>query len=92
MADKPGVGNIFRSPLISVLAFILVLLVGGFAANFYLVNANISRRDTYLQYANQLKVLSQQIAKDATAAAEGQKGAFDVLAGSRTQFDTNPRR
>jgi len=66
-----------------------VLLVAGFAANFYFVNTSSSRRDSYLQYANELKVLSQQIAKNATAAAQGQKDAFALLTQNRRDFDSN---
>lgn len=90
MADRPSVvGNIFKSPLIIGLVFILVLLVAGFAANFYFVNTSSGRKDSYLQYTNRLQVLSQQIAKNATAAAEGQKDAFALLMRNRSDFDSN---
>lgn len=88
MADRPSVvGNIFKSPILVVLVIILVLLIGGYAANFYLKNINANRTDSYLAHANQLKVLSQQMAMNARAAAGGDTDAFGQLSKSRSQFD-----
>ena len=90
MADRAGVvGNIIKSPVLSALVFLLVLLVAGFAANFYLVNTNAGHKEGYLRYAAQLKLLSQEIAKNASAAAHGQKDALNALESDRTNFDTD---
>lgn len=90
MAERPGVvGNIIKSPVIAVLVVVLVLLVAGFAANFYFVNGNSGRKDSYLRYVNQLKVLSQQIAKNSAAAVQGQNNAFALLASNRADFETD---
>jgi twitching motility protein PilJ len=90
MADKPSVvGNIIKNPVIAGLVALLILLVAGFGANFYFVNGESQRSDGYLRYANELKVLSQQVAKNGTAASAGQMDAYDALSTNKNRLDTN---
>lgn len=90
MAGKSSVvGNIFKNPVILGLVLVLVLLVGGFAANFYFAQQGSERSGAYLRHANDLKVLSQQIAKNAASAAGGQADAFEQLSTNSSRFDTN---
>ena len=90
MAERPGVvGNIIKNPTIVVLVIVLALLIAGYAANFYFVNRDSQRVDAYVHYASELKVLSQEVAKNAAAAMDGQTDAFDALAKNRNRFDTN---
>lgn len=78
-----------KSPVIGALVAVLAVLVGGYGANFYFMDRDSARVENYVRYGNQLKVLSQQIAKNAMAATQGQVEAFDVLAKNRSQFETN---
>lgn len=90
MADRPSVvGNIIKNPTIASLVLVLALLIAGYAANFYFVNRDSQRVDAYLRYAAELKVISQEVAKNAAAAASGQTEAFDALSRNRNRFDTN---
>ncbi len=90
MAERPSVvGNIIRNPAIAVLVIVLVLLVGVFAANFYVASRETQRTESYLRYAGALKVLSQQVGKNAVAIANGQLESFAALTENRSRFDSN---
>ncbi len=90
MADKSNViGNVFRNPLIAIMVLLLFVMIAGFAGNYYLVNQDTQRKSAYLGYANQLKVLSQEIAKHAAKAAQGNPAIFPMLIQAKNQFETN---
>lgn len=65
------------------LALILLFTVGGFIT---LINNDAANDREYLAYASDLKVLSQEISKNATEAAAGKEDAFALLQQSRDQF------
>lgn len=80
--------HVLRNPIIGVLVGVLILLIGGFAGNYYLVNENIQQRVGYAEAVGDLKVLAQDIAKNAASAAQGNSSAFPILSASRSNFDS----
>ncbi|MYL25974.1 MULTISPECIES: methyl-accepting chemotaxis protein [Halomonadaceae] len=76
-ANRPIVGLI---GLLGVLTIALVVVL-------FLINRNSSHDAQYIDYAGDLRVLSQEIAKNATEAAGGTESAFDQLQSSRDRFD-----
>jgi twitching motility protein PilJ len=90
MVDKSGaVGSASKSSKITLMVLALVLLLGGYAGNFYFVNLDVARTDSYLHNANQLKVLAQQIVNHGSQAATGQLAMFPLLSEDRQAFDTS---
>ncbi len=89
MADKSdGTGGMFRNPVIAIMVILLVVLIAGFAGNYYLVEQDTRRTGAYLLYTNEIKVLSQEIAKHSVSAANGNVAVFPLLAEARNRFDT----
>ena len=65
---------------------LIVLLVALFVVSYFITrDANYDKE--YAGYANDLRVLSQEIAKNATEAAAGKEGAFEQLKRSRDDFE-----
>tara|TARA_R110002072_G_scaffold1369_13_gene11425 strand:+ start:7603 stop:9618 length:2016 start_codon:yes stop_codon:yes gene_type:complete len=87
MAKSSVVGRTMRKPVILVMSVLLVVLIAAFAGNFYLAQVKSAQSQVHLAAANELKVLSQSIAKNVTAAASGQLAAFPALAEDKTNFD-----
>ena len=88
MADKSsGAGSFFQNPVIAIMFVILFILTAGFAANYYFINRDSQQTSGYLGYANQLKVLSQEITKHALSASQGYVGIAEDLMQSKRQFD-----
>ncbi|ABC27448.1 Methyl-accepting chemotaxis protein [Hahella chejuensis KCTC 2396] len=52
----------------------------------FTVNLNASQDKTYISYASELRVLSQEIAKNSSEAADGKSEAFEELRRSRDDF------
>jgi twitching motility protein PilJ len=86
MADRP---NVLRNPVIAVMVVVLIALVAAFAANYYLVQQSLDRTSTYLNHANELKAVSQEIAKHSISAANGDVSVLGALTQSRQNFDTH---
>jgi len=90
MVDKSNVvGSVIRSPLIVTMVILLILMITGFAGNYYFINQGAQRMGNYLGYTGQLKVLSQEIAKQATSVAHGNIEGLSVLTNAIGQFETN---
>ena len=90
MVDKSGtVGNSSKRSKITLMVVALVLLLGGYVGNFYLVNVDATRTDSYLHNANQLKVLTQLIVNHGNQAAMGQWAVFPMLSQDRGAFDAS---
>ncbi|MFC3851451.1 methyl-accepting chemotaxis protein [Salinispirillum marinum] len=70
----------------AALALLLLVAVVGFIA---IINVNSEHDRQYLAYASDLKVLSQEISKNATEAAAGKDEAFALLQQSRDQFQSS---
>ena len=72
MADKSNdAGSFSRNPMIVIMVVVLFILTVGFAGNYYFINQDSRQTSDYLEYANKLKVLSQEIAKQALSASQG---------------------
>ncbi|MFT4631902.1 MAG: twitching motility protein PilJ [Candidatus Pseudothioglobus sp.] len=90
MVDKSGtVGNPSKRSKIALMVVALVLLLGGYVGNYYLVNVDVTRTASYLHDANQLKVLTQQIVNHGNQAAMGQLAMFPLLTQDRGAFDAS---
>jgi twitching motility protein PilJ len=80
------IGSTLKKPKVATLTVILIALVCGFAANFYLSQMNSKATNSYIQLTSDLKVLAQQTAKNAAIAANGQLAVFPSLAEGKDQF------
>lgn len=91
MVDRSAnlISSIGRNPLQAVLVGLLSLSVLGFGANSYYVIRNTEWDKNRLQYANRIIVLSQRIAKNANAAAQGHSAVFLELDNDVREFETN---
>ena len=76
-------GNKLVAGLIAALIALTVLLV----AVLFILNRDSQHDQQYIAHAAELRVLSQEIAKNATEAAGGTDSAFDALRRSRDEFD-----
>ena len=77
-ADKPGLSLVLIG--IFVVFFFLAVL------SFFLSNVRADASKYFLQKTAILQVLSQELAKNASEAANGNKGAFSALDASRREF------
>ena len=71
------IGGLIASLVVLTIALIVVLI---------LINRNTGHDAQYIDYAGDLRVLSQEIAKNSTEAAGGTAAAFDQLESSRNRF------
>ena len=75
-----------NSQIVAVGIALIVLLISLVAVSFFITrNANYDVE--YGAYASDLRVLSQEIAKNATESASGKKTAFEELMRSRNEFE-----
>jgi len=65
--------------LVSIIAFLIITV---------LVQYKSDQISQYVSHSGELRVLSQQIAKNATEAAAGKEEAFRLLRAARTNFET----
>ena len=78
---------VFRNRLNGVLAGLLFVFLAVFIGITVYVNALANRDDQYLEHAGELRVLSQELAKNAVEAAGGKRAAFAELRTARDNFD-----
>jgi len=76
-------GNKLVAGLIAALIALTVLLV----AVLFIINRDSQNDQEYIAHSAELRVLSQEIAKNATEAAGGTASAFDALRRSRDEFE-----
>jgi len=86
MAKSSVVGKTMRKPVILIMSVLLVTLIAAFAGNFYLAQQKSVQGELQLAAAGELRALSQSIAKNAVAAANGQLAAFPVLGDNKSTF------
>ncbi|MBE0482112.1 MAG: type IV pili methyl-accepting chemotaxis transducer N-terminal domain-containing protein [Bacterioplanes sp.] len=79
--------TVFRNKTNGILATLLVVFLGVFLGITVYVNTLTNRDDQYLEHAGELRVLSQELAKNALEAAGGQASAFDELRAARHGFE-----
>jgi len=90
MADKSiGVGNVIRNPLIATMVILLIVMITGFSSNYYFINQQAQRKSSYVGYTSELKALSQEIAKHAASASQGNIDSLSALTKAKGEFDTN---
>ena len=88
MAKSSVVGKTMRKPVILIMSVLLITLITAFAGNFYLAQQKSAQGQLQLVAAGELKALSQSIAKNAVAAANGQLAAFPMLSENKSTFAT----
>ena len=91
MADRSPslITSISHNPLHAVLVALLFLSVLGFGANSYYVIRNTEWDESRLEHANQIRVISQQVANHANAAAQGNAIVHVALDTAVREFDAN---
>ncbi len=80
--------TVFRNRTNGVLAGLLFVFLAVFIGITVYVNLLADRDDQYIEHAGELRVLSQELAKNATEAAGGKKEAFAELKIARDNFET----
>lgn len=83
---KKGSALTQTKPMIWVLALVLIAAVLAMVASFLYINTHSRYDKEYIAHAGEMRVLSQQIAKNATEAASGKLDAFQLLQESRNHF------
>lgn len=78
-----GRSNTLIGSLFGVLVISIVLLF----ANFFYLGQQAGHDKQYISHAGELRVLSQNIAKNATEAAAGKAEAFGLLKEARNEFE-----
>lgn len=84
-SGKFNAGQENSTPLIA-LGVIFAALFIALIVTIFIIDRNSKHDNEYINYASELRVLSQEIAKNATEAAGGKKAAFDELNRSRDDF------
>ncbi|WP_026179926.1 methyl-accepting chemotaxis protein [Hahella ganghwensis] len=85
-AGKSTSGQGTTNPLQMAMYGIVVVAVIALLYVIFTVNLDASRDKTYISYASELRVLSQEIAKNSSEAADGKGEAFNQLRRSRDDF------
>ncbi|MDX5297827.1 MAG: type IV pili methyl-accepting chemotaxis transducer N-terminal domain-containing protein, partial [Gammaproteobacteria bacterium] len=88
MKKQTGRFNTGQSANKAVIGLIALLVALAFSLSVVLIviNRDSGHDSEYIGYANELRVLSQEIAKNASEAAGGKKEAFEQLERSRDDF------
>ncbi len=79
----------FRDAKAKTLLFLFVVTVVMVVVNLALVSINSARDQVYIQTASDLRVVSQEIVRNAAQAVAGSDEAFARLAESRNAFETS---
>ncbi len=88
MAEQPSARDAtMKNPKITLLVVTLVLLVVGYIGSYYLVSRDVEKSTAYLRHANDLNILSQELANQGGQAAAGGLAIFPLLAETRAEFD-----
>lgn len=87
MADESDTKSLTKNPVFLGMVGLLVLLVLGFAGNFYLMQTSAGSQDSASQ-VNELNVLAGNAARHSAMAAAGNSSAFDSLARDKSQFES----
>ncbi len=88
MADNQnGSSSVFKSPVLLGLFVLLLVLIGAFAGNQFLMTSGAGSLGEQIDAAHRIKALSQAIAKHAASASDGNGAAFGALAEDKSAFD-----
>jgi twitching motility protein PilJ len=85
-AGKLGMGQ-GGNKLVAGLIVTLIALTALLVAVLFILNRDSQHDQQYIAHTAELRVLSQEIAKNATEAAGGTASAFDALRRSRDEFE-----
>ena len=77
------------NPFVTFLVVVLLAVFGGIILNFYLLNEAQEQQRRHLSLITEIQVLSQQIAKFANEAAEGNFEAFEELRATKVRIQNN---
>ncbi|RDH46064.1 methyl-accepting chemotaxis protein [Zooshikella ganghwensis] len=77
------------SQIIAALFVLLIVSLVAMIANFLYVNNKASEDKEYIGHSGELRVLSQQIAKNSTEAAAGKSDAFKLLRTAHDAFNVS---
>ncbi|MBU2709505.1 methyl-accepting chemotaxis protein [Zooshikella harenae] len=77
------------SQIIAALFVLLIVSLVAMIANFFYVNNKASEDKEYIGHSGELRVLSQQIAKNSTEAAAGKGDAFKLLRKAHDAFNSS---
>ncbi|MDX1800055.1 MAG: methyl-accepting chemotaxis protein [Marinobacter sp.] len=80
-ATGQGANKLVGALIAGLIALTILLVVV-----LFIINKNSQNDQEYIAHTNELRVLSQEIAKNATEAADGTAEAFDQLKRSREEF------
>ena len=83
-SDKISGQNV--SPIQVTMGVIIIIALLAMVYLFYKVNLESNRDKSYISYASELRVLSQEVAKNSAEAAFGKAAAFRQLGRSRREF------
>jgi twitching motility protein PilJ len=81
------VTRLSKNPILAVLVVILFLAVFGFAANSYMVMQYSKQDKTLLRYANQLIIMSQEVAKSSSKVLVGGEEVYANMSGSAKKLE-----
>lgn len=76
------------NPTLMTMIAIVAIAVAALLYVIFTVNKDAGRDKTYIGYTSDLRVLSQEIAKNSSEAADGKAEAFGQLRTSRDRFET----
>ena len=79
--------TVFRSRSNGVLAGLLIIFLATFISITVATNYLSKRDEQYLEHTGELRVLSQELAKNAVEAAGGKREAFTELKTARDNFE-----
>ena len=80
-ATGQGANKLVGALIAGLIALTILLVVV-----LFIINKNSQNDQEYIAHTNELRVLSQEIAKNATEAADGTADAFDQLKRARNEF------
>jgi len=79
--------TVFRNRLNGALAGLLIIFLATFISITVVTNYSSKRDEQYLEHTGELRVLSQELAKNAVEAAGGKEDAFTELKIARDNFE-----
>ncbi len=86
---KSNNSGVQTNRLSAVLFVVLVAALVGMIGNFWYVNQQATYDKEFIAHSGEMRVLSQQIAKNALEAAAGNEDAFDLLRNGRDRFQSH---
>ncbi|WP_264758387.1 methyl-accepting chemotaxis protein [Aestuariirhabdus haliotis] len=83
---KANISGVQTNRLSAIMFVVLVLSLVGMIGNFWYVNQQATYDKEFIAHAGEMRVLSQQIAKNSLESAAGNEEAFGLLQAARDAF------